>query len=247
MLGILYFSATGNSLWIAQKVKEKFGGAVVYIPKYEGDGSEFDRIILVTPIYSFGLPTFVYDLLPRLDKTKEIIIIQNYGGMVGGADYLAYTYAKQNGLAIQAVYVMKMPENFTLTFTVPQFYLRRALKKSHSRVEKILRQIERKEYRVPKRKRCKEATYLKNKSNWHLIGERFASNESCTRCEKCISVCPVGNITLREGKIAFGDRCIACLGCYHRCPNKAIAYQNKKKKYRYVNPYIVEDEIGKDM
>ncbi len=247
MLGILYFSSTGNSLWIAKQVKEKFEGKIVYIPKYEGNGSEFDKIILVTPIYSFGMPTFVYDLLPKLDKTKELIIIQNYGGMVGGADYLIFNYAKQNGLNIKAVFVMKMPENFTVSFSVPKFYLNSTLKKSKSRIEKILSKIENGEFRVPKKKKTKEEKYLKNKSNWHLIGKRFSCNGNCVKCGKCISVCPVGNISLKDGNIVFGDKCVACLGCYHRCPNKAITYLNKNKKNRYINPNIDEIEIGKDI
>ncbi len=247
MLGILYFSSTGNSLWIAKQVKEKFGGKIVYIPKYEGCGSEFDRIFLVTPIYSFGMPTFVWDLLPKLDKTKELIIIQNYGGMVGGADYLIYNYAKKNGLNVKAVFVMKMPENFTVSFSVPKFYLNSTLKKAKGRIEKILSQIEKGEFRVPKKKKTKQAKYLQNKSNWHLIGQRFKCTENCVKCGKCVSICPVGNISLKDGKIVFGDKCVACLGCYHRCPNKAIKYLNKNKKNRYINPNIDENEIGKDI
>ena len=96
MIGILYFSSTGNSLYIAQKIQDQMGGQIKYIPNYNGNGSEFEKIILVTPIYSFGMPTFVYDIIPRLNKATELIIIQNYGGMVGGADYYIYQYAKEN-------------------------------------------------------------------------------------------------------------------------------------------------------
>ena len=247
MIGILYFSSTGNSLFIAKKVKEKFGGEIKYIPTYKGDGSEYEKIFLITPIYSYGMPTFVYELIPKLNKLVELIIIQNYGGMVGGADYLIYKYAKSNGLNVKAVFVMKMPENFTLTFTVPKFYLNKALKKSNERVEKILNQIEKNEYRIPKKKRTREAKYFKNKSNWHIIGKRFQCNENCVKCGKCVKICSVHNIALNNGKIEFGDNCIACLGCYHRCPNKAITYLNKKKKFRYVNPNINEQEIGKNL
>ncbi len=107
MNGILYFSSTGNSLFIAKKIKEKIGGKILYIPNYKSDGSEFDKIIIVTPIYSYGMPTFVYDILSRLDKTKELIVIQNYGGRVGGADYLMYQYCIKYALNIKAVTVFQ--------------------------------------------------------------------------------------------------------------------------------------------
>ena len=111
MNGILYFSSTGNSLDISLKIKERFGGSIIYIPTYDGTGKEFDKLFIVTPIYSYGLPIHVLNLLPRLDKKVEIYVIQNYGGMTGGADYLFYKYALKYGLNIKSMYLVKMPEN----------------------------------------------------------------------------------------------------------------------------------------
>ncbi|MDE6276209.1 MAG: EFR1 family ferrodoxin [Clostridia bacterium] len=248
MTGILYFSSTGNSLQIAQRVKDRFGGNIIYIPKYDGDGSEFQRIFIVTPIYSYGLPTPVFDLLPRLDKSKEIFVIQNYGGMVGGADALFYDYAKQYELNVKGIYTIKMPENYTLFIVPPKFYTKSVLKSSNKRIDKILDKIENKGYELPKAKVniAKKQTYLKNKGNWHIIGDRFSVNDNCVKCQKCASICPSKNIVFEDGKIVFKDNCIACLGCYHRCPQKAIVYLDKKSKYRYVNPNVNEDEIGKN-
>lgn len=247
MVGILYFSSTGNSLYIAQKLQDKVGGKIVYIPTYQGDGSEFEQMFIVTPIYSFGMPSHVFDLLPKLSRQTEITLIQNYGGMIGGADYYAYSYALRNGLNIKSVYTIKMPENFTLTFTMPKFYLKKVLKGADKRIENVIVKITSGKQYVPRKKRTKEATYLKNKSNWHIIGGRFSINEKCTKCGKCVKVCPVNNIAMVGDKIKFSDRCVACLGCYHRCPNRAIVYLKKKKKDRYVNPNIDENLIGKNI
>ena len=247
MIGILYFSSTGNSLYIAQKLKEKLGGKIVYIPNYDGDGSEFDSIIIVTPIYSFGMPRHVFDLLPRLDRHKELTIVQNYGGMIGGADYYLYTYALQNGLNVKSIFTLKMPENFTLTFTVPKFYLKGVLKRADKRIGAIITKIANGTRTLPRKKKTKESTYLKNKSNWYLIGERFSVTNECIKCGKCIDICPAKNISFCEGNVVFSDRCVACLGCYHRCPKKAIVYLKKKKKDRYINPRVDEKLIGKDI
>lgn len=246
MNGIFYFSSTGNSLYIAKLLKEKIDGNIVFIPSYEGNGGEFDKIFIVTPIYSFGLPSPVFDLLPKLDKSKEIIVIQNYGGMAGNADYLFYDYAKNRfGLNVISVYKIKMTENFTLQFSVPKLYQKIQLKKCKNRIEGVLKKILNGEYIIPKKTKTKEKTYLKNKANWHIIGKRFSTNNNCTKCGKCAQICPVKNIKV-EDKVMFGDNCIACLGCYHRCPNRAITYLNKRKKYRYVNPFIDENDIGKN-
>ncbi|MCI8944586.1 MAG: 4Fe-4S binding protein [Clostridia bacterium] len=247
MNGILYFSSTGNSLQIAQKVQKKFGGGIFYIPKYLSDGCEFDRIFIVTPIYSYGMPMHVYELLPRLDKEKEIIIIQNYGGMSGNADRLTYEYCLEHSLNIKSIYKIKMPENFTLTLSVPKYYMNNLLRKSDKRIDNILQKIADREFVLPKKTKTKEKVYLKNKANWHLIGRRFSVTDDCVKCGKCVDLCPSQNISLTNKGIVFADKCVACLGCYHRCPKKAIVYLNKSKKDRYVNPNIDESNIGKDI
>lgn len=247
MRGILYFSSTGNTLFIAEQVKKELGGQIIYLPKYQGNASEFDSVILVTPIYSFGMPKHVYEFLPKMDKTKELIVIQNYGGMTGGADYFMLKYCQELGLNIKSVYVMKMPENFTVTFTVPKFYINSILKKSRKKVQIIIEKIKNHDHSLPKHKKTKEATYLKNLNNWHKIADDFSVNENCIKCGKCVNLCPAKNIKLENGKIVFGDKCVACLGCYHRCPQKAIQYKGRKKKDRYINPNIDENDIGKNL
>lgn len=201
MVGILYFSSTGNSLYIAKRVQSRTGGSIKYIPNYNGDGSEFDKIVLVTPIYSFGMPTFVYDIISQLNKQSEIFIIQNYGGMVGGADYFIYEYAKGHGLNVKAVCTVKMPENFTLTFTVPKIYIGLTLKSANKRIDKVLDGICSDVRKIPKKRKTKSDVYFKNKSNWHIIGERFSVTDNCVKCGKCVSICPAGNITLNGGKL----------------------------------------------
>lgn len=246
MIGIIYFSSTGNSLYIAKKLQSDLGGKILYLPKYQGEGSEFERIILVTPIHSYGMPKCVYEFLPRLNKSVELVIIQNYGGMIGGADYLVYSYCKMLGLNLKGMFILRMPENFTLTFSVPKFYIKSTLKSADKRIEKVVCAIKENKFGLPKKKKTRAKLYQKNMSNWHIIGKCFSTNKNCVKCGKCISICPAGNISFKDGEIVFGDKCVACLGCYHRCPNKAIVYKNKKKKSRYVNPNVKSDEIGKD-
>ena len=46
MNGIFYFSSTGNSLYLSKRIKSKLGGKIIYIPNYQGDASEFEKIIV---------------------------------------------------------------------------------------------------------------------------------------------------------------------------------------------------------
>lgn len=247
MTGIFYFSATGNSLFVAQRLQSILGGSVRYIPGYEGNGEEYEQVVIVSPIYSFGLPVHVYDFIPKLTKKRPVWIVLNYGGMTGGADLFTYRYAMEHNLDIQGVFTVKMPENYTLTFSAPSFYTNATLKAAPKAIDKVGVQIHNGEPHIPRRKRTKEKTYLKNRPTWHLIVKEFSISSDCTQCGKCIRLCPSQNISLKDGKITFADKCVLCLGCYHRCPQKAIRYRNSNKQDRYINPDVRESDIGNDL
>ena len=36
----------------------------------------------------------------------------------------------------------------------------------------------------------------------------------------------------KDGKPVFGDKCVSCYACYHRCPEKALRYKNIKGQYK---------------
>ncbi len=246
MTGIFYFSSTGNSLYIAQYIRNKIGGDIRYIPNAKDKISFYDKVIIVSPIYSFGLPVHTYDFLTSLPSDIKVYLILNYGGMTGGADRFAYELAMEHGVGLHAVFTLKMPENFTLTFTPPRFYSNISIKTAPKKLERIIEAINQDKPAIPKPKKMKKETYFKNRNNWHLIAADFSVSDKCVSCAKCVSLCPAGNIEL-DGGIHFKDKCIACLGCYHRCPQKAIVYKKRKNKYRYVNPMISEYDIGEDM
>lgn len=246
MNGILYFSSTGNSLYVAQLVQKQLSGELRYIPGYQGDGSKYEKIIIVSPVYSYGLPVHVFNLLPSL-RGRDVYMILTYGGMLAGADRLAYEYACENGLNVKGVYTVKMAENFTLTFSTPEFYNKLMLRAAPGKIEKVIASIGRDEELIPKEKKTKRQEHETNKANWHLIAKDFSVTEDCIRCGKCVKLCPICNISLKEGEICFGDSCVACLGCYHRCPQKAIRYKDRKKLDRYFHPDVREADLGKDV
>ena len=246
MNGILYFSSTGNSLHVAQRIQKSLTGELRYIPAYKGNGSEYEKIIIVTPVYSYGLPVHVFDLLPALGG-RDVYIILTYGGMLAGADRLAYEYAYENGLNVKGVYAVKMAENFTLTFSTPGFYNKLMLHASVGKIKKIVAAIAANEENIPDEKKTKRQQHETNKANWYLIAKDFSITEDCIQCGKCVNLCPSGNISLKDGKITFGESCVACLGCYHRCPKKAIQYMNRKKLDRYFHPEVKENDLGKDV
>lgn len=70
---IFYFSATGNSQYIAQRLAEVTGETLVSITeclknhKYTWELLSGERVGFVTPVYFFGLPSIVSEFIRNLD------------------------------------------------------------------------------------------------------------------------------------------------------------------------------------
>jgi ferredoxin len=51
----------------------------------------------------------------------------------------------------------------------------------------------------------------------------FVVSEACAGCAACSRVCPVGNITLVEGRPVWSGHCENCFACFQWCPQEAIS------------------------
>jgi ferredoxin len=45
--------------------------------------------------------------------------------------------------------------------------------------------------------------------------------ELCTRCERCVALCPTGAITMEGAAVSDAERCIICCACVKLCPEGA--------------------------
>ncbi len=49
--------------------------------------------------------------------------------------------------------------------------------------------------------------------------------DTCIGCSACVSVCPVGAISMVDGKAEVNDECIDCGACVSTCPVEAISLE----------------------
>ncbi len=59
--------------------------------------------------------------------------------------------------------------------------------------------------------------------------------DKCIGCKKCIRLCPLDNISVKDAKAVPADRCTVCYRCVNSCPVQAITLLGKKviKQYRF--------------
>jgi len=75
---------------------------------------------------------------------------------------------------------------------------------------------------------------------------RFKVCDACNGCGTCKRICPMENVTLHKQKPTWGNRCAACLACFHWCPQHAITFRLPLlgNRPRYHHPDINVKDIA---
>ena len=119
---IYYFSATGNSKHVANRLAEALNESVTPVLDVLDLGIKVDdRMILVYPNYCGGVPSVIREFLQKnifqITKDAKLILVITYGNNTGASASIATKYFKKNtGRTFDAMYSVKMPDNWTPVF-----------------------------------------------------------------------------------------------------------------------------------
>lgn len=68
----------------------------------------------------------------------------------------------------------------------------------------------------------------------------WINKNKCIGCGVCINICPVGAISMKDGKAVINeDKCIKCGKCLNVCPQRAIRPNSENpnlRKHRFSGP-----------
>ena len=100
------------------------------------------------------------------------------------------------------------------------------------KLEKTIQDISNEEISIPRRgpgwrivRRISQSAMVPRNNMGIIVNE-------CSGCGTCAAICPMGNISIVNGRAAMGPECISCVACYHRCPENAIEYKGATGQYR---------------
>lgn len=250
---IFCFSATGNSLYAAEKLREALGDDLVDIPRalrrresaYRVQ--EGEQVGFVFPVYFYGVPTIVREFLSGLalegNRRPYIYLVLTCGGDPGLADRRFARLLAKRGLALDASFTLPMVDNYVILYDVHTLEQQQdQLAAADRELEGIIRDVAAGRagglsYGL---KPWAKTAFMYPLYNLGRRTRKFHALDTCTGCGLCEDICPCGAIKRSgSGPEWVEKRCVHCLGCINRCPVEAIQYgRGTKKRRRYVHSML---------
>lgn len=245
---LFFFSGTGNTFAIANKLANRLGDATVMpINRIKHINlSSYERVGFLFPVYALHTPSIVLDLLKdiTLNKNQRVFLIATYAGSRGYAvEEVCTLLSKKNPHSIQE-FCIRMPGNYLLEYgAFPNRLQKILIKSANKKLKKIEHSI--RTNKTTRKIKANLLALLFKKESLKMIesftdkGMLFYTNSNCTHCNTCISLCPTANIAYENQELKWGNKCTQCMACIQWCPNNAISHPNlKSHRRRYHHPDV---------
>lgn len=243
---ILYFSGTGNSKYVAQRMAEALDQSLLSmndrIRSHDTSPVEADeRLVIVTPTYAWRIPRAVSEWLGKtaLTGAERIWFVMDCGSEIGNAAGYNRQLAAQKQLQYMGTAQIIMPENYIAMFNAPRNEQARSIvEQAEPAFQKVLAQLKAGQEFPPPRENLYDR-FMSGPVNpvfyrFFVKADAFRATDACIGCGKCVELCPLNNIRLENGKPVWGKNCTHCMACICYCPKEAIEYGKKSKgKPRY--------------
>ena len=243
---VLYFTGTGNSRYIAERIAEALGDELLSMNDRikAGDCSPVisdGRLVIVTPTYAWRIPRIVRDHLAVTDFPcgAQAWFVMTCGSEIGSAAQYNRMLCREKQLTYMGTAQIIMPENYIAMFNAPQAEeARQIISRAEPDIERVTLAIAaNQEFTPPRNNLCDR--FMSGPVNpifysFFVKANAFAAGNACTDCGQCARLCPTNNITIQNGKPVWGGDCTHCMACICRCPTEAIEYGKKSRgKPRY--------------
>ena len=243
---ILYFSATGNSRYVAERVGAAIGEEIVSIQ--DVSAQRLTNVSgIVSPAYAWGIPSIVDEFLQTHTIEKDerpLFYIVTYGTTPGQSRYWAEKALRVgSGISFDAAYGVRMPDTWTPMFDLSdKVKVAQTNAKVEPQLDEIIKLIKSEERGNHIKNRLPAIARVVYRPYYNMMRKtkHFFVEDSCTGCGLCAKNCPDQAIEIKDGKpVWVKDKCVICLGCLHRCPKFAIQYGSKTKEHgQYRNPNV---------
>ncbi|MBR5203106.1 MAG: EFR1 family ferrodoxin [Clostridia bacterium] len=244
---ILYFSGTGNSKYVAEQIAKITSDEIISINDKlrNNDSSDItatDRLVFVVPTYAWRIPRVVRDwiLKTNFKGAKNIYFVMTCGSEIGNAEKYNKQLCNKKSFTYMGSVGVAMPENYIIMFNSPsKNEIEKIYTKADAEITDIAKAIiENKPFKTPRNNI--QDKFMSGPVNMlfypmYVKAKGFIADDKCTSCGKCVKVCPLDNIAIKNNKPVWSENCTHCLACISYCPTNAIEYGKKtvgKQRYK---------------
>ena len=243
----LYFSATGNARYIAELLCREMGGRCMSIEAradFDAEIAAHGVIAFCYPVYGSRVPRIMREFVARhmpalTGKRLVICAVQN---IFSGDAARAFTDMFDIG-AVEVVYAehFNMPNNICNTPLLRPTSSRKIERYKRKAELKVARMCDNMRRGVVKRRGFSWISRRLGSiqgNPWARLELKAMSgvkiHPQCNACKLCTKICPMQNLTERDGRIQQCGNCILCYRCVNQCPQRAITVLfHKIPKWQY--------------
>ncbi len=245
---ILYFTGTGNSRYIAERIAEALGDELLSMNDRIKAGAHSpvetdERLVIVTPTYAWRIPRIVRDHLAETDFPcgAQAWFVMTCGSEIGNAAKYNRALCQEKQLSYMGTAQIVMPENYIAMFNAPQAEeARQIVVRAEPDIDRAVSAIAANQA-FPQLRNNLYDRFMSGPVNpifysFFVKASAFTAGDACTGCGQCARFCPTNNIAIENGKPVWGGDCTHCMACICRCPAEAIEYGKKslgKPRYHF--------------
>lgn len=238
---IFYFSATGNSLYLAKRLALEVGEcellSIANLVNEENFEVDSPNIGFVFPVFAWGLPRIVAEFVKKLILKNQsyVFAVASCVAIPGKTLKELEKILQQKGIELDAGFVVKagrsslMKLNFLDKIIIALDKKRKYLIGGESRIGEIVTAIKGRKFQYPETSSISANLFgamfhnLALKTFITKDGE-FKISDTCKGCGQCARLCPRSNIIINNGRPEFLHNCEFCHACIQWCPEFAITH-----------------------
>lgn len=236
---ILYFTATGNSLYIARQLANE-NTELLSIPQLMKNKQfeiEADEIGVVYPIYGHMPPYMVRQFIKKAKLNADYLFaVLTYGNRKCSAVEIWDDIARKAGKTFHYISTIVMVDNWLPNFDMNEQIL--IDKHIPENLEKIAADINAQKHwheSVTEEERQQHQGFMAFTGMDPEVGflmkseNYFTVTNACIGCGICTEVCPRNNYSLGSRGVDIHGDCEFCFACIQNCPQKAIQFAKNEK------------------
>ncbi len=264
---VLYFTGTGNCLYVARQLAGK-EGEILSIPQLMRKKQfeiEADEIGLVYPIYGHMPPYMVREFIKKAQlKAEYKFAVLTYGMRKCNAVEIWDGISRKAGNVFDYIGTIVMVDNWLPNFDMnEQMKIDKHIPENLAKITSDLSNRRRWHEPVTQEEREQHEGFMNLSGLDPEVGflmkadRSFRVTDDCIHCGICTYVCPRGNYQLTGQGVKMQGDCEFCFACIQNCPQRAIQFKknedgtwpdgsekNPNARYRNENVSLMELKLA---